>query len=814
MTEPLQVGQFAIVDGEPVDRGPNAGAFHGKGPADDRAELFIVAEGTTPAGEAFAGHVISALGQVWGTLDMSLTGSLARLFEDAQRNLADWNRKSIAQHRVSIGLTAFGRRGSQAVIAQAGPSAVFHAHGDAVTSYFTDEEHGRAIGAGPAVPQFTRIDFAPGDRLLLLSTAALRALDDDLVAEILRLPGEQTLRELYHRLEEVRHVTVVLVTSLARASRPAGEPAGDVVIDATSVAMLAAPEDTPAEPAESPTFQPSLFIDDVAEDSVLVARRQLQQIAPRLQIEVPVPALIAEIPAPLARVSGESPLTRIAAERRARAAISQAAVATTPGAVRAWRGGQASVEASPSGQPNRRRHDRTESFSRGLVREEAPPRAPDVSTDEVPYVDELASEQRARIGAPALAAETIAGDATSTFNSGASLVRVRDNMGGRWRGGGSLSGRPAISAQLPPTWLVIVVGLGILLTLVGVLTVPRMLDGQSGKRYTALLESASQRLATSRVQADPAEKRKALTEAQAMLLEAQGLPDAGADAGGLLDQVKAALATMDAIRTPAAVDVVGSLEQFGDRPVNVSRLTVTDDTAYILDNASGQVIAMTLATGDRKVVYGEDKDAKRGRPLATAFLENGDAGSALLIADASNQLWGLGRDGLRQLPLALPSGARITDIATSGRDLYVLDAAGAVIYRFSQNDGAFGLAPARALETPDLAGARRLMVDADIITADANGTLRRFAGQLALTLSQGGIDKHLVAAEAPQTLTKNGDLLVLDAPNDRLAVFRRDGAFDRQYRHKDFRASSAFAVRNGTGYLFSEGKLRRVTFGN
>ncbi|MBK9342948.1 MAG: hypothetical protein IPN07_07890 [Dehalococcoidia bacterium] len=125
MTEPLQVGQFAIVDGEPVDRGPNAGVFRGKGPADDRAELFLLAEGTTPAGEAFAGHVISDLGQVFAGLDMSLTGSLGRLFQEAERNVGDWNRKSIAQHRVALGLSAFGRRGEQAVIAQAGPTAAF-----------------------------------------------------------------------------------------------------------------------------------------------------------------------------------------------------------------------------------------------------------------------------------------------------------------------------------------------------------------------------------------------------------------------------------------------------------------------------------------------------------------------------------------------------------------------------------------------------------------------------------------------------------------------------------------------------------------
>jgi hypothetical protein len=820
LTEPLQVGQFAIVDGEPVDRGPNAGNFRGKGPTDDRAELFVLAEGTTPAGEAFAGHLVSALGQTWNTLDMSLTGALARLFDDAERNLGEWNRKSIAQHRVSIGLTAFGRRGPQSVIAQAGPSAVFHLHAGKVQSYFTDAEHGRPIGSGPVVPQFTRIDYAPGDRILLISTVALSHLDDEIIAGIVALPGEQILPDLFHRLETVRHLTAMLVTCMeSRPKPPAAGHDDNLVIDATSSSLLIPGPSTPSSEALKPpasTFQPSLFIDDQAEDVVLVARRRLEEVTPRPQIAPLVPAVVTEMPAPLARVSGESPLMRIAAERRARAALSQAAVASAAIATsrmpRRSTGSNSEPVAALSGQPPRRRHDRRDSFSRGLVREDGPPPAPHVSAADAPLVDELASEHRARNTSTAITAETIAGDANSTLNSGGSLIRVRGSMGGRWKGGGSLSRRSTVNAQLPPTWIVIVVGLGILLTLVGVLTVPGMLDRQSSQRYANLMNGATQRLTTSRVQPDPAQKRIALTEAQAMLLEAQGLSEAGPDAADMLKQVKSAIEVMDAIRAPTSVDVIGSLDQFGDRPVNVARLTVTDDTAYVLDSASSQVIAVTLAAGDKKVVYAEDKDAKHGRPLATAFLESGDGGSALLVIDASNQLWALGTGGPRSVTLNLPSNAKVTDIAVNGRDLYVLDASNSVVYKSSQVDGGFGGPAARALETPDLAAARRLMVDGDIVTSDANGALHRFAGQLALTLSQGGIDHRLVAAELPQTLSKDGDLFVLDAPNERITVFRRDGVFDRQYRHKDFRNSSAFAVRKGVGYLFSDGKLRRVAF--
>ena len=71
---------------------------------------------------------------------MSLTGSLHRLFSEAGYNLRDWNARSIAQHHVSIGLTCFARRGQQACVAQAGPSAAFHLTHNGVKVYLPDDD--------------------------------------------------------------------------------------------------------------------------------------------------------------------------------------------------------------------------------------------------------------------------------------------------------------------------------------------------------------------------------------------------------------------------------------------------------------------------------------------------------------------------------------------------------------------------------------------------------------------------------------------------------------------------------------------------
>lgn len=825
MTEPLQVGQFAIVDHEPVDRGPNAGVFHGKGPADDRAELFILAEGTTPAGEAFAGHVVSAIGQAFTSLDMSLTGSLRRLFADAERNLADWNRKSIAQHRVSIGLSCFGRRGDQAVLAQGGPSAAFHYHGGGVTPYFTDAEHGRPIGAAPADPQLTRIPFAPGDRLLMISTAALAELDDELIAGILGLPAEQILPDIYRRVQHLRHLTVVLVTGPGDAAAAQEEhSAGEVVIDATALA----PAPQPQHPVdEGPIYQPSLFIDDEKQDVVFSARRQLIAVAPRKQIEAVVPEAVETAPAPLARASGEptANLARLAADTRARAAISRAAVASVavampasaPASRPAWRGPSSTGLAEPplnaAGGGGSHRQPRRESFTRGLVPPGAPPARPEVLNEDLPLVDDLAAGRRARVQSATPVFETIASEAGAALNSGGTLVRVRGSAGGRWKSGNTFN-RHATGAQLPPTWLVIAVGLGILLVLVGLVTVPRMLEDDNTARYLELMDGAAQRIATARVLPDPAEKRNALNEAQAMLLQAREIDASDPQAEQLFNEVAGALQLMDNVVEPAAVEVVASLDQFGSKAVAVVRMAIGPDAAYVLDANSSQVIALPLAGGDPRVVFTEEKAQERGRPVALAHLDASDLGGpVVLIADHLNHLWAYSaKGGLRAIAFNVPSGLTVTDIAVHGRDLFVLDAAQETVFRYTQNDSGFPNPPTRALQTGDLASARRLMVDSEIITSDEQGALHRFInGQVALTLSQAGIDKKLVAPETAQPLSKN-EIALLDAPNDRVVVFRRDGAFDRQYRHKDFRAASAFAIRDGEVYIFSDSRLRRVTW--
>ncbi len=816
MTEPLQVGQFAIVDHEPVDRGPNAGIFHGRGSADDRVELFVVAEGTTPAGEAFAGHVVSAMGQALAGLDMSLTGILRRLFAEAERVVAEWNRKSIAQHRVALGVSCLVRRGGQAVLGQAGPTAAVAVVGGRAAVLRPEPPFDQPIGTGKgAGPLLRRIPLAPGDRVVLLSTPALAEVEDEVLRGIAQLPLHDVLPDLYRRVQHLRHETVLLAAVPdAAAGRPGtgeGEPGESPVIDATGGGGV---------PREERLYQPSLFVEDALEEVVAEAREELERAAPRrLPVSVARAVVDEDVEElPLAAAAGEQrvALRRLVAETEARAHRARASLAGSETLAATPRGGwQGAGAAGPRPEANRgaplRPNPRSQSFTRSLGPTEGTKPGPSPEARDLPLVDELAAERRARPAGSAPAA-VVAREAGLAAGGG-SLVRMRSSMGGRWRGSGTLD-RPRVgNVTLPPTWAVIMAGLGVLLLLVGILTVPGMLEPDRGAEYGNLVNGAAQRLAIARVAEDPAQRRAALVEAQAMLLKARELQGGDPQAEVLFNEVAGALNEMDRVVAPAAVEVVATLDRFGERPIAPSRMVAGPEHVYVLDSNSQQVIAVALADGAARSVFGEDRQLNRGRPVAIAHLDASDRGApTLLIADSENRLWAWEGSELAALAFNAPAGLVVTDMAVRGRDLYVLDAVHKVVYRFAQERDGFPNPPVKALEASELANARRLSVDTEILTADADGTLHRFIGSgVVLTLSQAGIDKKLIAAEVPQAISES-EIAVLDPTHGRIVVFLRDGAFERQYRDPAFEGARAFVVRGEVAYVLSGGALRRITW--
>ncbi len=824
MTEPLQVGQFAIVDHEPVDRGPNAGIFEGKGPVNERAELFVLAEGTTPASEAFAGHVVTAIGTAWGGFDMSLSGCLTSAFREAERNVWDWNRKSIAQHQVSIGLTCFAHRGNQAIVAQTGPGVAFHLHGGELLTYYARGDKARAIGSGaPPEPNLTRVDLQPGDRVLLLSTSGVEELEPDVIAGILALPGQQALQDLYQRLRGQRHITALLIAAPEAEAEDVQPPRGareatigddDAVIDATH--------------DERRGFQPSLFIDDEHEADVEAARKALVSISTRASARSAPHAPLAEHFSiqPLQRAVGESHIADLAERMRSRlehpnrqplgappptrAEAAQGTVASPPRPI--WNSSSASGGSQPRTGSGATRVDspqtaRNRSFQRGLVNESSPA-IPGQSSAyaAAPPVGELAAERTRRLQAATSTGAT--GDSV-VISGGSPLVRTRDNMGGRWKGNGSLSrGRTTIGGGWFNDRILILGAIALFLIVLVFFVAPRLF-GANGPSAEDLLADAQAHYQTSQASTNPADQRVALTEAESLLLEAQDAGGQSIESTELFNQVAGALSVLDNIVAPTSVETIADLSQFGNAPVTPSDMEVGSGYVFLLDTSSSQVIAQPTGGTAPTVVYGVDAELGHDRPMAIAMLPNG-----LLVLDASGHFW-LAFPGYDPSPVVLnaPAGMAITDLAVASGDLFVLDAAEAAIYRFTPTANGFEDAPEVFFAAPGLKQAARLLIDRDVMTMTADGTINRYTlDGAALTLSQAGIDQKVASAQQLRTFDGGDSFAYPDPQQDRIVVVRRDGTFDRQYQSDAFAGLSALAMDDSYGYVFAGGHIERITW--
>ena len=782
LSEPLQVGQFAIVAHEPHERGATIGIAAGNGTGDRRAELFALAEGTTPAANEYAGHLISQAERTWKTLNLSLTGALIAIFGEAQRSLMDWNTRSISQHRVGLGLGCLARMGDRIVVATRGPASILHASGETVTVHGPDDEHAEPMnGLEPGEPQLTSLTLAPGDRVLLVTTNIREALSEEALEEVLARSLPEILPNLYRRITHLRDAAVLLVGVPQGGEEalppppppPAAEPA-----DGPIIGGMAPPSDAPRG------FQPSLFVQSSPEATALeLARKRLADADARSRVSADLPEEL-----PLARARELPPLQRAVGDDGPPLVLPEA------------NGGAATGRGSPGG-----------SFFREVAqaRQGPPPTLASHHTSAAP-VSKLAADRRMQLAATT--SVPTSGSMAAQGPTSGSVVRVRSGMGAGRRTGGR--GTTIAGGFSPPSWLVVLLGTVILAGIVAWATLPGLFETDDETRLSQLIDEAEREIATASAVDQAAVRREALTRARGILLEAMAIEGAADAAAQLLQRVDREIAALNAVVAPAAIRPLADLRDFGDAPIAARQLVIGESYAYVLDSAGSQVISISLSTGRKAAVFEVGEET----PLAPTTITYADSsrpgGAALLIADQGRTLWAWSTTGwVHEVEFALPEGLTITDMYFAGGSLYVLDAPNATIFRFAGTLSGFGLAPTVARQAPELADARHLMVDAggDIFTASEDGTVRHFGSELTLVLAQSGIDRPLAASATPHT-SSGGEIAILDASADRIVILGRDGTFLRQYRHDDLENLTAFSMRDGFGYVISGEQLRRVTF--
>jgi hypothetical protein len=232
------VGRFCVADGHVDEEGPWLTSLIRQRPDDEPDELYVLVEPASAASVELTSQLGDVIAQLYRKDPLSLTGALSRALRAAHDHLLDWNRKSLPEHRIGAGATCLAVSGSDAFIAQVGPSLAYVRAPDGIVRRIeaqqSDFEH--ALGTDEDfTPHLARIALEPGTLLVIASSALDAIAPQDHVARILSRPTDDVLPEFYLLCKDTPNFGLVLLSCF---DEPADTPPDFLTHNGSSIAAI------------------------------------------------------------------------------------------------------------------------------------------------------------------------------------------------------------------------------------------------------------------------------------------------------------------------------------------------------------------------------------------------------------------------------------------------------------------------------------------------------------------------------------------------------------------------------------------------
>ena len=220
----IWIGRYAIVDGEVVEDGPGL-IDRERTREDESVRLLVLCEPSDERSAEFCREVAEAIATLFGRETLSLTGGLLRSLQQAHSNLAEWNRRSLREHRVSVGATCVAVRDGEATIAQVGPALAYVAAPEGPRRLSTDGLPAASPLGGdePIEPHFSTVQLAR-EQILTLTTNVEEQVDQATLAAVAASGPERALAELFRLTRDLSDVTAALVADLDLAEEQVAPP--------------------------------------------------------------------------------------------------------------------------------------------------------------------------------------------------------------------------------------------------------------------------------------------------------------------------------------------------------------------------------------------------------------------------------------------------------------------------------------------------------------------------------------------------------------------------------------------------------------
>ncbi len=210
----IWVGRYAMIGGEPGEASPWLVDRRRVGTGEP-VRLVVLAEPSSEGSEPYCAEIAEAVADLFGRDALSLTGGILRALRQTHANLAEWNRRSLAEHRIAVGVSCVAIRGGEATVALCGPGSAYHGGLDGVERISTEGTPAESPlgGPEPIEPHFRTLPFSAASILLLTSSAESAAGEREVARAVASGP-ERALGDLYALTRDVSDMSAVLLADL------------------------------------------------------------------------------------------------------------------------------------------------------------------------------------------------------------------------------------------------------------------------------------------------------------------------------------------------------------------------------------------------------------------------------------------------------------------------------------------------------------------------------------------------------------------------------------------------------------------------
>jgi len=374
--------------------------------------------------------------------------------------------------------------------------------------------------------------------------------------------------------------------------------------------------------------------------------------------------------------------------------------------------------------------------------------------------------------------------------------------------------KPALLRMLRPTVLLLFLVLGSLAIVGSAWYIRGYVTRRSETRFADFLERAQMMRQEALIPEDRESTRQRLEEAKSLVDKALEIKKQDPSALALAEELVSDLAKVNAVFELSDVRLVADFTVLEDGQAELSKIIIRNSDAYVLDEGNGRIYRFPLEGAlDPDLAVPEMLSCPSvSKLLGILWMPSGGLRSKgqLIIFDNERNFWVYENNGFQPLKVRGAGRWTLLETATGWQgNLYVLDPPANQVWRYYPTENGYDSEMKGILDSCDLQEAVDSAIDGSVYVLLRSGAILKFTLGRLQDFTQGGIDKPLSTPGAIFCTPDNVFIYVVDAGNQRIVAFRRDGQFQHQLVSEHFgRLQNIFVDENkGVIYVLSDNKV-------